>query len=132
MRLPTWTTQLWHPPEQQLLGQSTAYYIDGHRKPVYTKGLIPRGLVERLSRVLGYQALVLLYDEEGHPRLVTTHRGDLHLNVGLPSIVACYEKQVGMLSAGRSIVDREGMAAELLAALRTASRTVISVLRADL
>ncbi len=47
--LAAWTTQLWQPPELQSLSNSTAYYIDGHRKPVYTERLIPRGLVGRLS-----------------------------------------------------------------------------------
>lgn len=129
--LAAWTTQLWQPPEQQPLGNSTTYYIDGHRKPVYTRELIPRGLVGRLNTVLGCRALVLLHDEEGHPLLATTHRGDLHLTIGLPSIVARYEQQAGMSTVKRIIVDREGMAAEFLAALHVAGRTVISVLRTD-
>jgi len=126
--LAAWTAQLWHPPVQEPL---TAFYIDGHRKPVYTEVLIPRGLVGRLSTVLGCRALVLLHDEHGHPLLATTHRGDHHLTSGLPSIVTRYEGQAGVFSIGRIIVDREGMAAEFLATLRAAGRTVISVLRAD-
>jgi hypothetical protein len=129
--LAAWTTQLWQPPELQSRSNSTAYYIDGHRKPVYTEGLIPRGLVGRLNTVLGCRALVLLHDEEGHPRLSTTHRGDLHLTVGLPSIVARDAQQAGMSTVKRIIMDREGMAAEFLAALHVAGRTVISVLRTD-
>jgi hypothetical protein len=129
--LAAWTAELWHPPAQRHLDQSATYYIDGHRKPVYTDVLIPRGLVGRLSTVLGCRALVLLHDEDGHPLLATTHRGDQHLIIGLPSIVTRYEQQAGMLSVGRIIVDREGMAAEFLATLRVAGRTVISVLRAD-
>ena len=129
--LAAWTAQLWHPPVQEALGQSPAFYIDGHRKPVYTEALIPRGLVGRLSTVLGCRALVLLHDEHGHPLLATTHRGDHHLTSGLPSIVTRYEGQAGVFSIGRIIVDREGMAAEFLATLRAAGRTVISVLRAD-
>jgi len=129
--LAAWTAHLWLPPAPEPLGQCAAYYIDGHRKPVYTKALIPRGLVGRLSTVLGCRALVLLHDEEGHPLLATTHRGDQHLTVGLPSIVARYEQQADLLSVRRIIVDREGMAAEFLATLRAAGRTVISVLRAD-
>jgi hypothetical protein len=129
--LAAWTAHLWLPPAPEPLGQCAAYYIDGHRKPVYTKALIPRGLVGRLSTVLGCRALVLLHDEEGHPLLATTHRGDQHLTVGLPSIVARYEQQAHLLSVRRIIVDREGMAAEFLATLRAAGRTVVSVLRAD-
>jgi hypothetical protein len=45
--------------------------------------------------------------------------------------VARYEQQADLLSVRRIIVDREGMAAEFLATLRAAGRTVISVLRAD-
>jgi hypothetical protein len=51
--LASWTAQLWRPSAAEPLGQCAAYYIDGHRKPVYTDVLIPRGLVERLSVVLG-------------------------------------------------------------------------------
>jgi hypothetical protein len=98
---------------------------------VYTESLIPRGLVGRLSVVLGCRALVLLHDEHGRPLLATTHRGDSHLTVGLPSIVSRDAQQAGALSVGQIIVDREGMAAEFLAALHVAGRTVISVLRAD-
>src|SRR5258708_2404445 len=129
--LAAWTAQLWPPPPQDPFGQCAAYYIDGHRKPVYTDVLIPRGLVGRLSTILGCRALVLLHDEHGHPLLATTHRGDQHLTIGLPSIVTRYEQQADTLSVRRIIVDREGMAAEFLATLRAAGRTVISVLRAD-
>jgi hypothetical protein len=129
--LAAWTAQLWYPPTREHLPQSTTFYVDGHRKPVYTDVLIPRGLVGRLSVVLGCRALVLLHDDQGHPLLATTHRGDSHLTLGLPSIVARYERQAGVSAVKRVIVDREGMAAEFLAALHMAGRTVISVLRAD-
>ena len=90
--LAAWAAKLWHPPAQRHLDKSAAYYIDGHRKPVYSEALIPRGLVGRLSTVPGCRALVLLHDEDGHPLLATTHRGDQHLIIGLPSIVTRYEQ----------------------------------------
>src|SRR5712691_451209 len=65
-------------------------HVDGHRKPVYSDTLIPRGLVGRLGAILGCRALVLLHDEQGHPLLATTHRVDQHLMVGLPSIIERY------------------------------------------
>jgi len=58
--LAAWTAQLWYPPTREHLPQSTTFYVDGHRKPVYTDVLIPRGLVGRLSVVLGCRALVRL------------------------------------------------------------------------
>jgi hypothetical protein len=76
-------------------------------------------------------ALVLLHDEQGHPRLATTHRGDQHLTVGLPAILARYEQATGKAGQTRIIVDREGMAAQFLADLVAAGRTVVTVLRAD-
>jgi len=122
-----WTARLWHIP----LNAPSSFYVDGHRKPVYSDTLIPRGLVGRLSTVLGCRALVLLHDEQSHPLLVTTHRGDQHLTIGLPSIVARYEQAVGGMTVDRVVVDREGMAAEFLFTLVAAGRTVVSVLRTD-
>jgi len=129
--LAKWTAELWPPQTGGTFDQSVSFYVDGHRKAVYTETLIPRGLVGRLSTVLGCRALVLLHDERGHPLLATTHRGDHHLTVGLPSIVTRYEQQAGVLSKKRIIVDREGMSAEFLASMSAAGRIVVSVLRAD-
>lgn len=129
--LARWTAQLWQVPGQEPFNQLASFYVDGHRKPVYTDTLIPRGLVGRLSTILGSRALVLLHDASGHPLLVTTHRGDQHLTIGLPAIVKQYEQAVSADTIQQIIVDREGMAAEFLAALKEAGRTVISILRTD-
>lgn len=123
-----WTARLWH---SSPLPVPSTFYVDGHRKPVYSEVLLPRGLVGRLGSILGCRALVLLHDECGHPLLATTHRGDQHLTVGLPSIVARYEQATGEVTVGRIVVDREGMAAEFLSMLTLAGRTVVSVLRTD-
>ena len=127
-----WTTQLWHSPEE-LSASKTALtcYIDGHRKPVYTDACIPRGLVGRLGTILGCRALVLLHDEQGHPLLATTHRGDQHLIIGLPSIIARYEDNEVLTQVKRIIVDREGMATEFLADLHADGRTVVTILRTN-
>ena len=127
-----WTTQLWHSPEEPSASKTAlTCYIDGHRKPVYTDACIPRGLVGRLGTILGSRALVLLHDEQGHPLLVTTHRGDQHLIVGLPSIIERYENTEGLAQVKRIIVDREGMATEFLADLQADGRTVVTILRTN-
>jgi hypothetical protein len=116
--LARWTTDLWHPEAEDPDGiRSLACYVDGHRKPVYSDVLLPRGLIGRLGVILGCRALVLLHDEHGHPLLLTTHRGDQHLMVGLPSIIARYENSQERAQVKRIIVDREGMATEFLASL---------------
>ncbi len=114
--LARWTTQLWH-------GQEEA-----SERP----RSFPRGLVGRLSTILGCRALVLLHDADGHPLLATTHRGDQHLTRGLPSILACYEQATGKASRlCRIIVDREGMATEFLADLHADGRAVVTILRSN-
>ncbi len=130
--LARWTTQLWQASDETPAPpRSLTCYIDGHRKPVYTDALIPRGLVGRLSTILGCRALVLLHDAQGHPLLVTTQRGDQHLTIGLPRLIAHYEQTVEQVQVSRIIVDREAMATEFLASLHAAGRTVVTVLRTD-
>jgi hypothetical protein len=106
------------------------YYIDGHKKAVYSDSLLPRSLVGRLSKILGCRALTLLMDAAGHPLLVETARGDQHLTAGAPVIIERYEQtlQPGVLA--HIIVDREGMGAAFLQAL-SADRSVISLLHTD-
>jgi hypothetical protein len=77
--LARWTAAVWQVGARNGEASSPHFYVDGHRKPVYTENLIPRGLIGRLGKIAGCRALMLLHDEQGHPRLSTTHRGDLHL-----------------------------------------------------
>ena len=51
--------------------------------------------------------------------------------MGLPAMITRYEQAAGLHSVERVVVDREGMAAEFLAALASEGRTVITVLRTD-
>lgn len=122
-----WTTQLWQDPT----APTACFYIDGHRKPVYTAHLIPRGLIGRSGKILGCRALVLLHDEQGHPRLATTSRGDEHLTIGLPQILVRYEQATERKMQTRVIVDREGMAAPFLCALQADGYTMVTLLKTD-
>jgi hypothetical protein len=129
--LASWTASLWKPRPRMADGPAPVFYIDGHRKAVYADHLIPRGLVGRQGKILGCCALVVLHDQEGHPLLVMTHRGDQHLTVGLLTMITRYEQAADLHCLERIVVDREGMAAEFLAALANEGRTVVTVLRAD-
>ncbi len=124
-----WTTALWS-PRPSLDEEPPTFYIDGHRKAVYSDRLIPRGLVARRGAVLGCRALTLLHDAHGHPLLATTNRGDLHLTIGAPALLArlyaASKRNVRWL-----VIDREGMAAEFLARLAGDHCDVVTVLRAD-
>jgi hypothetical protein len=127
-----WTTHLWHSPaEGTEHPHALTCYVDGHRKPVYSEVLIPRGLIGRLSIVLGCRALLLLHDEHGHPLFVTTHRGDQHLTAGVPAFLARYEQYTGNSQVARMIVDREGMATEFLASLHAEGRSVVTILQTN-
>jgi hypothetical protein len=129
--LACWTASLWKRRPHVADSSTPVFSIDGHRKVVYADHLIPRGLVGRLEKILGCRALVVLHDQEGHPLLVTTHRGDQHLTIGLPAMIRHYEQAAGLHSIERVVVDPEGMAAEFLAALASEGRTVVTVLRTD-
>ena len=128
--LARWTATLWLPRAAEDTPTVTVY-IDGHRKAVYTDQRIPRGLIGKTGKILGCRALVLLHDAHGHPLLVTTQRGDTHLTLGLPQILARYEQAIGRRLITRIVVDREGMSAAFLASLVAEGRTVITLLRSD-
>ena len=129
-----WTWTLWQ-TEQPASDQPetpAVFYVDGHRKAVYSDVLVPRGPVGKLGgKILGCRELVVLHDADGHPRLSTTHRGDHHLTSGLPQMLNCYEQATGQTLMRRVVVDREGMAAEFLAQLKLEGRQVITLLKAD-
>jgi hypothetical protein len=129
--LATWTARAWPLEALQSNQLPSAFYLDGHKKPVYTDHLIPRGLVGRTGKVLGCRALLLLHDAKGHPLFATTQRGDLALTKGGPAFLTRYEHAAGGPQVVRFIVDREGMGAEFLATLAAQGRTVVTILRSN-
>ena len=87
------------------------FYVDGHRKAVYSDVLVPRGPVGKLGgKILGCRELVVLHDADGHPLLASTHRGDHHLTMGLPQMLHCYEQATDqtLYAAGRGRPRRDG------------------------
>src|SRR2546426_3256198 len=124
--LGVWTAGLWQEAKEQ--EAACRIYIDGHRKPVYADTLIPRGLIGCSGKILGCRALVLLHDEQGHPRGASTHRGDQHLTIGLPPLLARYQESEREAPSVRVIVDREGMAAPFLRDLKALGQTVVTIL----
>jgi hypothetical protein len=122
-----WTQQLWQGSEQE----SEDWYVDGHHKPVFTKQLVPRGLIGRTGKILGCRGLMLLHDQHGHPRLVLTDRGDWHVMDGLQELVSCYEHISGHPLGRRIVVDREGMGAAFLKKLADQGQFVITLLRSN-
>lgn len=132
--LASWTTRLWHSTggtENAEQSHTLTCYVDGHRKPVYSDVLLPRGLIGRLGVVLGCRALLLLHDEHGHPLFVTTHRGDQHLTAGISAFLEWYERHAANSQITRMIVDREGMATEFLAGLHEQGRRVVTILQTN-
>jgi hypothetical protein len=129
-----WTWELWQGEQSEAPqpGAPAVFYVDGHRKAVYSDVLVPRGPVGKLGgKILGCRELVVLHDADGHPLLATTHRGDQHLTIGVPQLLHCYEQATDQTQVQRIVVDREGMAAEFLAQLKLEGRQVITLLRSD-
>jgi hypothetical protein len=102
------------------------------RLAVYSDVLVPRGPVGKLGgKILGCRELVVLHDDEGHPRLSTTHRGDQHLTQGAPQLLHRYEQAIDLVHLDYLVVDREGMAVEFLSQLHTEGRRVVTLLRSN-
>jgi hypothetical protein len=129
--LAAWASKLWPVGVSQPGSPPPAFYVDGHRKPVYSDYLIPRGLIGRTGKVLGGRALLLLHDAHGHPHFSTTHRGDLHLTKGVPQFLTRYDQATGGHAVARLIIDREGMASEFLHQLIAQGRTVVTILKSN-
>jgi hypothetical protein len=131
-----WTWTVWHDqrakPEQEQEEQQAVFYVDGHRKAVYSDVLVPRGPIGKLGgKILGCRELVVLHDQQGHPLLVTTHRGDQHLTSGAPQLLHRYEQATNIAHLNRFVIDREGMAAEFLFQLHCEGRRVVTLLRSN-
>jgi hypothetical protein len=134
--LARWTWALWHDkPSKAEPDQETpeaVFYVDGHRKAVYSDGLVPRGPVGKLGgKILGGRELVVLHDQEGHPLLATTHRGDQQLTIGAPQVLRRYEHAMANAHLEWLVVDREGWSAEFLFQLHSEGRRLITLLRRD-
>jgi hypothetical protein len=129
--LAAWTAQLWAPQQPEPGQPPPAFYLDGHKKPVYSHHLLPRGLIGRTGKVLGCRALLLLHDAKGHPLFAPTHRGDLHLPKGASAFLDRYDQAAETPRVERLIVDREGMAAEFLFTVVKAGRTVVTILQSE-
>ena len=102
------------------------------RLAVYSEVLVPRGPVGKLGgKILGCRELVVLHDQEGHPLLATTHRGDQHLTQGTPQLLQRYEQATDIAHLDCLVVDREGMAAEFLFQLHAEGREVVTLLKVN-
>ena len=129
--LARWTSALWQVKVRSQEATSPHVYVDGLSLAVYTDTLIPRGLIGNSGKVLGCRALTLLHDDQGHPLLATTHRGDWHLTNGIPSVLTYYEQATESLHLTDLVVDREAMAADFLAQLNAQGRTMTTILKTN-
>ncbi len=124
-----WTSALWQVKARSQEATSPHVYVDGLSLAVYTETLIPRGLIGNSGKILGCRTRVLLHDDQGHPLLATTHRGDWHLTNGIPSVLTCSEHATAALHLTNLVVDREAMAADFLAQLNAQGRTLTTILK---
>jgi len=129
--LARWTGTLWQVKARSQGATAPHVYMDGHRKAVYTDTLIPRGLIGNSGKILGCRALTLLHDDQGHPLLATTHRGDLHLTNGIPEVLIRYEQATEALHLTDLVVDREAMAADFLAQMSAQGRAMTTLLKTN-
>src|SRR5947208_13272132 len=80
-----WTWSLWQmePTCSEQTASPAVFYVDGHRKAVYSDMLLPRGPVGKLGgKILGCRELVVLHDAYGRSRLTTTRCCGCRLPLG--------------------------------------------------
>jgi hypothetical protein len=117
-----WGYHLWK-------GSATGiYYLDMHRKPVYSDACLPRGLIGATGKILGCRAVGLMHDEQGHPLVATTRRGDTHLTLAVPELLNRHQQMTGSSDTPILVLDREGMGAAFLYHLQG---HVITLLRSN-
>lgn len=107
-----WSYELWEPDE------TMQYYVDMHRKPVYSEDRLPRGRIGRTGQIQECRALALLHDADGHPLLATTSRGDTHLTHAMPELLDRYHTILGDDPVQAVVLDREGLGGDFLYGLQ--------------
>src|SRR5258707_9242011 len=93
-----WTWSLWQPeqPTTEQPGTSAVFYVDGHRKAVYSDVLVPRGPVGKLGgKILGCRELGVFHPARGHPLPAAAHQRDQHFALGVPIMRRGYEQAEG-------------------------------------
>ncbi len=109
--------------------EEQTFYIDCHKKVVWTKKNIPKGLHATRNKILKCLDVYFIHDCNGVPILPWSRPGDSHLVNELLPIVTELEKAVGKDIVKLAIFDREGVSLALFREITKRGKRFITILK---
>ena len=109
--------------------EEQTFYIDCHKKVLWTKKNVPKGLHATRNKILKCLDVYFIHDCSGMPILPWSRPGDSHLVHELLPIVGELEKAVGENIVKLAIFDREGLSLALFCEITERGKRFITILR---
>ena len=109
--------------------EEQTFYIDCHKKVLWTKKNVPKGLHATRNKILKCLDVYFIHDCNGIPILPWTRPGDSHLVNELLPIVQELEKAVGKDIVKLAIFDREGLSLALFSEITERGKRFITILK---
>jgi len=109
--------------------EEQTFYIDCHKKVLWTKKNVPKGLHATRNKILKCLDVYFIHDCNGVPILPWSRPGDSHLVHELLPIVTELEKAVGEKIVKLAIFDREGLSLALFYEITERGKKFITILK---
>ena len=109
--------------------EEQTFYIDCHKKVLWTKKNVPKGLHITRNKILKCLDVYFIHDCNGMPILPWSRPGDSHLVNELLPIVQELEKAVGKKIVKLVIFDREGVSVALFTEITAKGKRFITILK---
>lgn len=114
--------------EFETLDEQT-FYLDCHKKVVWTKKNIPKAKHITRNRILKCLDVYFIHDHKGRPLLPMTRPGDSNFLDEMFELISVLEEAVGDRVVKISVFDREGLAVHVFRRFEEEGRRFITVLR---
>jgi len=109
--------------------EEQTFYIDCHRKVLWTKKNVPKGLHATRNKILKCLDVYFIHDCNGMPILPWSRPGDSHLVNELLPILRELETAVGKDIVKLAIFDREGLSVALFSEITDRGKKFVTILK---
>lgn len=107
------------------------FYLDAHEKIVWTRKRGPVGFVSARHEVQACLKQFYIHTGKGHVLYCETQPCDLHVSEHLVVMLNHFEAAIGYPVVHVIVVDREGLSTEVILALLSAKKAIVTLLRAN-
>ena len=111
--------------------EEQTFYIDCHKKVLWTKKNVPKGLHATRNKILKCLDVYFIHDCNGMPILPWTRPGDSHLVNEIMPIIEELEKSVGKEIVKLVIFDREGVSVALFREFTERGKRFVTILKTN-